>query len=80
MLWQLIFQIEKTKTYSIRWIIDGLDEAPTDQRVQFLRYLADLRDITIDFKILISCRYDENIVFRGKCPNSKILELDAARN
>lgn len=82
-LWQklLIQQLEKSNfTGSIKWVIDGLDETDSAQLSTFLWYLADLRYVKIDFKILIVCRYNMEIESKMKLIGSGVVELNVESN
>lgn len=81
-LWQnvLIRQLERISfSRPIKWIIDGLDEMNAEQRIVFLKYLADLEYTKLDLKILVLSRYTGDIELKLKDIGSGFIELNEER-
>lgn len=64
---------------TITWIIDGLDESDSTQRMDFLSSLADMRHTNCKVKILIISRYKEEIIRKLKGIGTDIIEIDVSR-
>ena len=82
-IWQklVINGLEKSKCpETVTWVVDGLDESNPDQRTELLSYLADLRYTDVNFKVIITNRYNEATDTQIRNIGGLVVELNAETN